>query len=180
MASVAIMEDMKKQLLSRREFNGLCAALGSSLSTVSTTIAALSSASAFAAASGAASNGARRTVKFRDGTIVPALGLGSAGLAQGKRPEAVEEEALRTGISLGMTLIDTAEVYGSGRSEKLVGRVIAGQRDGVFLVSKVWPTHVTGNGVARACEASLARLGTDHLDLYLLHWPSRDVELSSI
>jgi diketogulonate reductase-like aldo/keto reductase len=79
-----------------------------------------------------------------------------------------------------MTLIDTAEMYGDGRSEKLIGRVIAGQRDRVFLISKVWPTHVTGNGIARACDASLARLGTDHLDLYLLHWPSRDTDLSSI
>jgi diketogulonate reductase-like aldo/keto reductase len=79
-----------------------------------------------------------------------------------------------------MTLIDTAEIYGDGRSEKLIGRVIAGQRDRVFLVSKVWPTHVMGNGIAQACYASLGRLGTDHLDLYLLHWPSRDAELSSI
>ena len=69
---------------------------------------------------------------------------------------------------------------GNGRSEKLIGRVIAGQRDRVFLVSKVWPNHATGNGIARACEASLARLGTDHLDLYLLHWPSRDTDLASI
>jgi aryl-alcohol dehydrogenase-like predicted oxidoreductase len=80
----------------------------------------------------------------------------------------------------GLTLIDTAEIYSDGRSEKLIGRVIAGQRDGVFLVSKVWPNHVMGNGVARACDASLGRLGTDHLDLYMLHWPSRDAELSSI
>jgi diketogulonate reductase-like aldo/keto reductase len=180
MAPVAMMEDMKKQLLSRREFNGLCGALGSSLTTVSTTIAALSSASAFAAPPDAASNTPRRTVKFRDGTIVPALGLGSAGLAQGRRPEAVEEEALRTGISLGMTLIDTAEVYGDGRSEKLIGRVIAGQRDGIFLVSKVWPTHVMGNGIARACEASLARLGTNYLDLYLLHWPQGVTNLAGV
>jgi diketogulonate reductase-like aldo/keto reductase len=79
-----------------------------------------------------------------------------------------------------MTLIDTAEIYSNGRSEELIGRVIAGQRDRVFLVSKVWPNHVTGDGIARACEASLARLGTDHLDLYLLHWPSRDSDLSSI
>src|SRR5271169_4945961 len=79
-----------------------------------------------------------------------------------------------------MTLIDTAEIYGDGRSEKLIGRVIAGQRDRVFLVSKVWPNHVMGNGIAQACDASLGRLGTDHLDLYLLHWPSRDTELSSI
>jgi diketogulonate reductase-like aldo/keto reductase len=162
---------MNKQLLNRREFNGLCVALGSSLFSVGTTIAALSSASARAATP---------MVKFPDGTIVPALGQGSAGLAQGRRPDAAEEEALRTGLSLGMTLIDTAEIYGDGRSEKLIGRVIAGQRDRVFLVSKVWPNHVAGNGIARACDASLGRLGTDHLDLYLLHWPSRDAELSSI
>ena len=79
-----------------------------------------------------------------------------------------------------MTLIDTAEIYGDGRSEKLIGRVIAGQRDRIFLVSKVWPNHVTGNGIAQACDASLGRLGTDHLDLYLLHWPSRDTDLFSI
>src|SRR5260370_26711438 len=162
---------MNKQLLDRREFNGLCVALGSSFFSVGTMIVALSSASARAATP---------MVKFHDGTIVPALGQGSANLAQGRRPDAAEEEALATGISLGMTLIDTAEMYGDGRSEKLVGRVIAGQRERVFLVSKVWPNHVMGNGIARACDASLGRLGTDHLDLYLLHWPSRDTELSSI
>jgi diketogulonate reductase-like aldo/keto reductase len=167
-------------LLNRREFNGLCVALGSSLSSVGAMIVALSSASARAAAAGAASNGAGSTVKFRDGTIVPALGQGSGNLAQGRHPEAVEEEALRTGILLGMTLIDTAEVYSNGRSEELIGRVIAGQRDRVFLVSKVWPNHVTGNGIARACEASLARLGTDHLDLYLLHWPNGVTDLSGV
>jgi diketogulonate reductase-like aldo/keto reductase len=79
-----------------------------------------------------------------------------------------------------MNLIDTAELYGDGRSEKLIGGVVAGQRDRVFLVSKVWPNHVRGDGIARACDASLARLGTDHLDLYLLHWPSQDADLSSI
>jgi diketogulonate reductase-like aldo/keto reductase len=180
MAAVDMMEGIKKQMLGRREFNGLCAAVGLSRPTVTTTIAALSGASAFAAVPDAASDGAKRTVKFRDGTTVPALGLGSGGLAQGRRPEASEEEALRTGISLGMTLIDTAEVYGNGRSEKLIGRVIAGQRDGVFLVSKVWPTHVTGNGIARACEASLARLGTNYLDLYLLHWPQGVANLAGV
>jgi diketogulonate reductase-like aldo/keto reductase len=107
-------------------------------------------------------------VKLRDGRSVPALGQGSARLAHGRHPQAAEEAALRTGIDLGMTLIDTAEIYGS---EELIGRVIAGQRDRVFLVSKVWPNHVAGDGIARACEASLKRLGTDHLDLYLLHWP---------
>ena len=79
-----------------------------------------------------------------------------------------------------MTLIDTAEMYGNGRSEELIGRAIAGQRDRVFLVSKVWPNHVTGDGIARACEASLARLGTDHLDLYLLHWRNRSTDLSVV
>src|SRR6266568_4859717 len=162
---------MNKQLLNRREFSGLCVALGSSFFSVGTMIVVLPSASARAAT---------RMVKFHDGTIVPALGQGSAGLAQGRRPDAAEEEALRTGLSLGMTLIDTAEMYGDGRSERLIGGVITGQRDRVFLVSKVWPNHVAGAGIARACEASLARLGTDHLDLYLLHWPSRDADLSSI
>ena len=162
---------MNKQLLNRREFNGLWATLGASLSSVGTMIVALPGASARAATP---------TVKFPDGTVVPALGQGSANLAQGRHPETAEEEALRTGLSLGMRLIDTAEIYSDGRSEKLIGRVIAGQRDSVFLVSKVWPNHVAGNGIARACDASLARLGTDHLDLYLLHWPSRDTDLSSI
>src|SRR5215472_14005850 len=162
---------MNKQLLNRREFNRLCLAFGSSFFSFGTMIAGLSRASARAATP---------MVKLHDGTIVPALGQGSAGLGQGKHPEAAEEEALRAGLALGMTLIDTAEIYGNGRSEKLIGRVIAGQRDRVFLVSKVWQTHVMGDGIARACDASLGRLGTDHLDLYLLHWPSRDAELSNI
>ena len=174
------MEDMDKWLLGRREFNGLCAALGLSLPAVSAMTTAFSDASALAAAPEAAANGARRTVKFHDGTIVPAIGQGSWHLAQGRHPEAVEEEALRTGLSLGMTLIDTAEIYGGGRSEELIGHAIAGQRDRVFLVSKVHPNHVTGDGIARACEASLARLGTDHLDLYLLHWRSQQTELSGV
>jgi Aldo/keto reductase family len=110
---------MNKQLLNRRQFNGLCVTLGSSFYSVGTMVVALSSASTRAATP---------TVKFADGTIVPALGQGSAGLAQGRHPEAAEEDALRTGLSLGMTLIDTAEMYGDGRSEKLVGDVIAGLR----------------------------------------------------
>src|ERR1019366_6812352 len=131
------IKDINKQLLSRREFSGLCAALGSSLPACSAMIAALSGASAFAAATGAVPNVAGRTVKFHDGTIVPALGQGSWHLGQGRHPETVEEDALRTGLSLGMTLIDTSGNYGDGRSEKLIGHVIAGQRDPVFLVSKV-------------------------------------------
>ncbi len=120
---------------------------------------------------------AGRKVKFRDGTVVSALGQGSAGLGKGKHPQAVEEDALRTGLSLGMTVIDTAEIYGS---EDFIGRAIGGQRDRVFLVSKVWPNHVTGNGVDRACAASLKRLGTDHLDLYLLHWPNGVTNLPGV
>jgi diketogulonate reductase-like aldo/keto reductase len=158
--------------VNRRGFAGLCVALGSSLASAGTIMAA--------ALSNASARAANPTVKLRDGAIVPALGQGSANLAQERRPEAAEEEALRTGLSLGMTLIDTAEMYGAGRSEKLIGRVIAGQRDRVFLVSKVWPNHVAGDGIARACEASLGRLGIDYLDLYLLHWPSREADLSSI
>jgi diketogulonate reductase-like aldo/keto reductase len=156
------------------------AAFGTSLPAVSTLIAAQSGATALAAATGAASNGTGRTVKFHDGTTVSALGQGSARLGQGRHPLAVEEEALGTGLTLGMTLIDTAEIYGNGRSEELIGRVIAGQRDRLFLVSKVWPSHVTGNGIARACEASLARLGTNYLDLYLLHWPNGVTNLSGV
>jgi diketogulonate reductase-like aldo/keto reductase len=167
---------MNKQLLSRREFSGLCAALGASLPAVSTVAAALASASALAAAPGSTA----RMVKFHDGTTVPALGQGSAGLGEERHPEAIEEDALRTGLSLGMTLIDTAEIYGGGRSEELIGRAIAGQRERAFLVSKVHPDHVTGDGLARACEASLARLNTDHLDLYLLHWRNKDTDLSGV
>jgi diketogulonate reductase-like aldo/keto reductase len=162
---------MSNPLLNRRHFNGLCVTLGASLSPLGAMIAALSPAPAHAAIP---------TVKFRDGTSVTALGQGSAGLGQGRHPQAAEEEALRTGVSLGMSLIDTAEMYGGGRSEKLIGGVISGQRDRAFLVSKVSPNHVAGDGIARACDASLARLGTDHLDVYLLHWPSRDADLSSI
>src|SRR6516162_3693572 len=157
------------KLLNRREFNGICAAFGSFVT--------LSGASALDAAGGVPSNGGGRTVKLPDGTVVPALGQGSAGLAKGRHPQADEEEALRAGLSLGMTLIDTAEVYGS---EEFIGRVIAGQRNRVFLVSKVWPSHVAGNGIARACEASLTRLGTDYLDLYLLHWPNGVTDLSGV
>lgn len=112
------------------------------------------------------------SVQLPDGSRVPALGQGSATLAQGRHPASEEEDALRLGISLGLTLLDTAELYGNGRAEQMIGRVIAGQRDTVFLVSKVWPSHATATGIRQACAASLARLGTDYLDLYLLHWPN--------
>jgi len=150
------------RLLNRREFNGLC---------VVASCVAWSDASAVEPVSGTASSGASRTVKFPTGTVVPALGQGSAGLGQGRHPAAEEEEALRTGLSLGMTLIDTSGDYGAGRSEELIKRVIAGQRDRAIVVSKVEANDVTRGAMARACEASLTRLGTNYLDLYLLHWP---------
>jgi diketogulonate reductase-like aldo/keto reductase len=159
-------------LLNRREFTGLGVALSSFMAPLG--------ASAIDAASGATSSSAERTVRFRDGTVVPALGQGSARLALGRHPKDVEEEALRTGFSLGMTLIDTSDDYSGGRSEKLIGDVIAGQRDRVFLVSKLSPSDVTGNGMAHACEASLSRLGTDHLDLYLLHWPGPNTDFTQV
>ena len=158
------------RLLNRREFNGLCVALGSCV--------ASSDASAVDATT--ASTGAARTVKFPDGTVVPAFGQGSWHLAQGRHPAAEEEEALRTGLALGMTLIDTSDDYSGGRSEKLIGDVIAGQRDRVFLVSKLSPSDVTENRMAHACEASLSRLGTDHLDLYLLHWPVPNTDFTQV
>lgn len=117
-----------------------------------------------------------RTVDLPSGETIPVLGLGTWHLAEGRHPPEVELDALRIGLDLGMTLIDTAELYGAGASERLVGRAIAGRRDEVFLVSKVMPTHATYDGTLAACDASLRRLGTDRLDLYLLHWPG-DVPL---
>ena len=162
--------------LNRRELTGCLLTFSLAVPGVVTMAATRTAAEAPASSRGPN----QRTVKFNDGTVVPALGQGSARLGQERHPEAVEEEALREGISLGMTLIDTAEIYGNGDAEKLIGRVVAGRREHVFLVSKVWPTHVAGNGIERACEGSLARLGTDHLDLYLLHWPNGITDLSGV
>ena len=88
----------------------------------------------------------------------------------GEPDEAAQLRALKAGIAQGMTLIDTAEMYGDGRSEQLVAKAIAGQRDKVFVVSKVLPHNASRRGTIKACEASLKRLGTDVVDLYLLHW----------
>jgi diketogulonate reductase-like aldo/keto reductase len=98
------------------------------------------------------------------------LGLGTWGMgeARGRDPDVVA--ALRLGLDLGMTLVDTAEMYGEGGAEEVVGKAIAGRRDEVFLVSKVYPHNATRRGTVTACERSLKRLGTDRLDLYLLHW----------
>jgi diketogulonate reductase-like aldo/keto reductase len=111
-----------------------------------------------------------RTIRLPSGEAVPALGQGT--WFMGDRPEykAEEIEALHRGIDLGMTLIDTAEMYGNGAAEILVGTAIQECRDDVFLVSKFLPSHASRDGTIKACEGSLRRLGTDRIDLYLLHW----------
>ena len=111
-----------------------------------------------------------KTITFPDGTAVPALGQGSWMMAEDPARRADEIAALRAGLDLGLTLIDTAEMYADGESERLVGEAIAGRRDEVFLVSKAYPQNASRDRLPKACEASLERLGTDRLDLYLLHW----------
>ena len=111
------------------------------------------------------------TVKFPSGETVPALGQGTWAMGDTSRRRKEEAAALRLGIDLGMTLIDTAEMYASGGAEEVVGEAIAGRRDEVFVVSKVMPGNASRRGTVAACEKSLKRLKTDHLDLYLLHWP---------
>jgi diketogulonate reductase-like aldo/keto reductase len=117
-----------------------------------------------------ASETAFRTVALPSGEAVAALGQGTWGMAERKERRAEEIDALRRGIELGMTLIDTAEMYAGGGAEELVGEAIEGRRSEVFLVSKVLPSHATRRGTVAACEASLRRLKSDRLDLYLLHW----------
>ncbi|MGE0873503.1 MAG: aldo/keto reductase [Burkholderiales bacterium] len=111
-----------------------------------------------------------RTVALPDGERVPAFGLGTWNMGDSRAARAEELAALRFGLDHGLRLIDTAEMYGDGRSEQLVGEAIAGRRDEVFLVSKVLPENASRRGTAAACERSLKRLGTDRIDLYLLHW----------
>ena len=111
-----------------------------------------------------------RTVIFPDTTPVPALGQGTWRMGEDQRLREQETAALRAGIDLGMTLIDTAEMYGDGATETFLGEALAGLRDQVILVSKVYPQNAGRGRIERACEASLQRLRTDHLDLYLLHW----------
>jgi diketogulonate reductase-like aldo/keto reductase len=163
---------MPKHFLNRRQFNELCAAIGLTWPAVGAT-GALSGAAL-------AADAPPRTVKLRNGIVVPAVGQGTWHLGQGRHPAALEEEALHTGISLGMTLIDTSGNYGNGRSEELISHVMAGERDRVFLVSKVEAHEVPGEPMTRACEASLRRLGTDHIDLYLLHSPVPNAQFSDV
>lgn len=111
-----------------------------------------------------------RSVTLPDETEVPALGQGTWRMGEDPRRRAREIAALRSGVDLGMILVDTAEMYGDGATESLVGEALAGLRDQVFLVSKAYPQNAGRGRLERACEASLRRLKTDCLDLYLLHW----------
>lgn len=111
-----------------------------------------------------------RTLGLPSGAQIPVLGQGTWRMGEDSRREQDEIAALHLGFDLGMTLVDTAEMYGEGRTETLVGKAIAGRRDKVFLVSKVYPHNATAAGAVAACERSLKRLRTDFLDLYLLHW----------
>jgi diketogulonate reductase-like aldo/keto reductase len=111
-----------------------------------------------------------RTAELPSGETVPILGQGTWHMAEDPRRRKDEIAALRTGIDLGLTLIDTAEMYADGEAEVLVGEAIDGRRGDVFLVSKVLPENATERGTVAACERSLSRLGTNYLDLYLLHW----------
>ena len=113
---------------------------------------------------------ALRTVTLPHGEIIPALGQGTWHMAEDPRRRMDEIAALRLGIDLGMSLIDTAEMYADGDAEVLVGEAIKGRREEVFLVGKVLPHHATVRGTIEACDGSLLRLGVDVIDLYLLHW----------
>ena len=110
------------------------------------------------------------TVTLLNGVVVPALGLGTWHMGEDPRQAGQEVEALRHGLDEGLTLIDSAEMYAEGGAEEIVGEAIAGRRDEVFLVSKVCPWNASREGTIAACERSLARMRTDRLDLYLLHW----------
>jgi diketogulonate reductase-like aldo/keto reductase len=109
-------------------------------------------------------------IRFPDGTSVPALGQGTWQMGEDPAKRADELAALQAGIDLGLTLLDTAEMYADGGSERLVGEAVRGRRAQVFVVSKVYPQNASRLRLPQACEASLQRLGTDYLDLYLLHW----------
>lgn len=111
-----------------------------------------------------------RHVTLRNGTRVPALGLGTWGMGERRGNRPAEVKALQLGLDLGMTLIDTAEMYGEGGAEEVVGEAIEGRRDQVYVVSKVYPHNASRAGTVAACERTLRRLRIDTLDLYLLHW----------
>ncbi len=111
-----------------------------------------------------------RTITLKTGEKVPVLGLGTWRMGERKSERAAELTAVKLGLELGVRLIDTAEMYGEGGAEEIVGEAIAGKRDSIYLVSKVYPHNASRKGTIAACERSLKRLKTDRLDLYLLHW----------
>ena len=111
-----------------------------------------------------------RTTSLPSGVAVPVLGQGTWNMGERRASHADEVAALKLGIELGMTLIDTAEMYASGGAEEVVRDAVGSDRDSVYIVSKVLPSNASRAGTIRACEASLKRLGTDRIDLYLLHW----------
>jgi diketogulonate reductase-like aldo/keto reductase len=111
-----------------------------------------------------------KTVALPSGGLVPAFGMGTWQMGENLGTRAEEIKTLRLGLELGASLIDTAEMYGEGRTEELIGEAIEGLRDQAFLVSKVYPHNASRRGAVAACERSLQRLRTDRLDLYLLHW----------
>lgn len=112
-------------------------------------------------------------ITLPNGKNVPAMGQGTWHMGEDPETEADEIRALQKGMDLGMTLIDTAEMYASGGAEEIVREATIGRRNEVFIVSKILPSNASRIGTIAACEASLGRLGTDHIDLYLLHWPGR-------
>jgi diketogulonate reductase-like aldo/keto reductase len=111
-----------------------------------------------------------RTVTLKTGEKVPVLGLGTWRMGERKSERAAEVAAVKLGLDLGIRLVDTAEMYGEGVAEEIVGEAMGGLRDEIYLVSKVYPHNASRKGTVAACERSLKRLGTDRLDLYLLHW----------
>jgi diketogulonate reductase-like aldo/keto reductase len=119
-----------------------------------------------------------KTVTLPDGERVPMLGQGTWRMGEKMRAHKDEVAALRLGIELGMTLVDTAEMYGEGGAEKVVADAIEGQRDRVFVVTKVYPHHASRTELPKACDRSLKRLRIDTVDLYLLHWRERNTPLA--
>ena len=114
-----------------------------------------------------------RTLSLRDGRPLPVLGQGTWRMGERERDRAREVAALKLGFDLGLTLFDTAEMYGEGGAEQVLAEVLAGRRDEAYLVSKVYPHNASLKGAVAACERSLARLGVERIDLYLLHWRGR-------
>ncbi len=114
--------------------------------------------------------GLDRTVRLPDGTKVPAFGIGTWRMGERKGARAAEVASVRAALDLGVRLVDTAEMYGEGEAEAIVGEAIAGRRKDAYLVSKVYPHNASKAGVVAACERSLKRLGVERIDLYLLHW----------